>query len=416
MNPPQDGPAGAYLSAAQAAGRLGVKLATLYAYTSRGLVRSVPSGGGPARRYLQADIERLRSRSEARSGAATPAGGALRSGEPLLDTAIAWLGDEGPVYRGRLATALAERESFESVAELLWTGELPGDPPRWSADGLGLPRRALAELLPPGTHPLAALPIAAAALGARDADRHATHAAFVLPCARQLIRRLTAALALTAAPARLDEALAAPSVAESLAIALAARPGRRAVRAIDRALVLLADHELNPSTFAARVAASTHADLYACLGAGFAALGGPRHGGASERVAALLAEIGRPERAAEVVRARLRRGELIPGFGHAVYRGTDPRAAPLLASALELAPRLRAVRTVEALIRAMRAARRPPANVDTALAALGPALGLPSERTPALFAVGRLAGWVAHVLEQYEGPLIRPRARYLQEA
>ena len=131
---------------------------------------------------------------------------------------------------------------------------------------------------------------------------------------------------------------------------------------------------------------------------------------------ALVQEIGRPERAASVVRDRLRRGEHIPGFGHLVYAGPDPRAQPVLASARALAPRALAVRVVEALIDAMRDAGRPEPNVDTSIVALAAATGIPPESTPALFAIARMAGWTAHVLEQYgAGFLMRPRARYLEQ-
>ncbi len=153
--------------------------------------------------------------------------------------------------------------------------------------------------------------------------------------------------------------------------------------------------------------------MYACSLAGLAALQGPRHGGASEQVAALIAEIGLPERAEAVVHERVRRGDFIPGFGHMIYSGPDPRTAPLLETARSLAPQSRVVLTVGALIQAMARAGRPPANVDTALVALGGALGVPPGALPAIFGVGRLAGWVAHALEQYGGGLLRPRARYV---
>lgn len=412
-------PHGEYLSSDEAADRLGVKLQTLYAYTSRGWIRSVPGGRGPARMYLRADVERLRSRGEARRGGPPAGGPALRYGEPVMDSAITWLGqDEGPLYRGHAAVALAEADvPFESVAELLWTGALPETPPHWPVDGLGIPLDALRALIPAGTPVLSVLPIAVAALGAADPDRYATAPEAVLPRARVLIRRATATLALTqdpVDPARIQEALRAPTVAESLAVAIDARSSVGALRAINRALVLMADHELNASTFTARVAASTDADVYACVCAGLSTLSGPRHGAASARAHALMREIGRPERAARVLRERLGRGEHIPGFGHLVYRGRDPRGEPLLASARQLAPRSRIVRTVDAVIESMREAQRPHANVDTAIVALSAALGMAPNMTPALFAIGRLSGWVAHILEQYAADfIVRPRARYL---
>src|SRR5439155_21588512 len=112
--------------------------------------------------------------------------------------------------------------------------------------------------------------------------------------------------------------------------AVGGRAGRAGVRALNRALVLSADHELNSSTFAGRVAASVGADVYACVAAALAAFSGPRHGGACDRIEALLAETGRPERAATAIEERRRRGELVPGFGHQLYPGGDPRTPPLL--------------------------------------------------------------------------------------
>ena len=174
--------------------------------------------------------------------------------------------------------------------------------------------------------------------------------------------------------------------------------------------MLSADHELNPSSFTARVAASTGADLYACVGAALGALSGPEHSGACERVEALLAEIGTPARVATVIEDRTRRGDALPGFGHPLYVHGDPRAAALLAG---LAPRRRAERTLAALVARMKAARREPPNIDLALVATASALGLPPGAASAIFAVGRAAGWIAHVLEQREaGFVLRPRARY----
>jgi citrate synthase len=229
--------------------------------------------------------------------------------------------------------------------------------------------------------------------------------------ARRLIRATIEQLAL-ARPRALRQVQRASSVAQALLLALGGRADEAAVAAVDRALILVLDHELNASTFAARVAASTGADLYACLGAALATLSGPRHGGATDRVEALLAEVASPRRASSAVVARRRRGEAIPGFGHRRYPAGDPRAVPLLQYAERSSERVE-VRTLRAVRRAMQRAGQPPPTIDFALVSLAQALGLAKGSAAILFFVGRTAGWVAHVLEQRrQGGLLRPRAAY----
>ncbi|AKQ69673.1 Citrate synthase (si) [Myxococcus hansupus] len=149
--------------------------------------------------------------------------------------------------------------------------------------------------------------------------------------------------------------------------------------------------------------------------AALAALSGPKHGGACDRVEALLAEVGRPERASAVIHERLRRGESMTGFGHPLYPDGDPRTPPLVEAAQALRPEAPSVRIASAVLDVMRAAGHPPPSVDFGLVMLAGALGLPPGAGATLFAVGRAAGWVAHVLEQREqGHLLRPRARYVE--
>jgi citrate synthase len=191
------------------------------------------------------------------------------------------------------------------------------------------------------------------------------------------------------------------------------------VRALDAALVLLADHELAASTVAARAAASVRADPYAVVCAGLAVASGTLHAGASLDIEALLAEAGRPERGARAVGDRLRRGERIRGFGHAVYQSGDPRAAFLLgllreaaASASTRAPAER-LAVAEAVLEAAANRRLAAPNVDFALATLASMAGMTAGAGEAIFVVARSAGWLAHALEEYErGRPIRPRASY----
>jgi citrate synthase len=399
------------LTSDEAAAYLGIKRETLYAYASRGLVKGLPGARGHGRRYRREDLEPLRARS------AGPAASALRYGDPVLETRITRMSPEGPEYRGRLATDLVrDGASFETVAELLWTGLLPAVPPRWPGDGPVLRERDLARVLPPGSGPLAVLSLVLPVLATADPLRFDAEPAAVMARARRLIPRLAASFALALDPRRLPAALDTGDPVLALARALGVPEARKPLELLRAALILCADHELNASTFAARVAASTGADLHACLSAAVATFTGPRHGGASEQVEWMVREAGTPARAAATVGDRLRRGERLPGFGHPFYPAGDPRAPPLIERALALAPRSTRLRTVLAVAEAVQATGRPRANIDVAIAAACAALDLPVGLGPALFAVGRSAGWVANVLEQQTSPaVLRPRARFIGE-
>ncbi|NPD27145.1 citrate synthase [Corallococcus exiguus] len=434
------------LRAEEAAALLGVKRATLYTYVSRGLVRCVPEKGTKENRYLRADVERLKTRHDARAGHAAVASGALRWGEPVIDSSVSRISEEGLSYRGHDAVELATRgHRFEDVAELLWTGHLPRESTAWPApeapwdnagsteppvrgkrqsaservastprDALLVSPTALSAMLPRDTPPLSALAALVPLIAASDAGRFAAPVEQDMLRARRIIRHLGAWVCVAQAPGRVSRALKEPTVAASLATAWDAKP-KRTAELINLALVLCADHELNTSTFAARVTASSGADLYACISAALAAISGHRHGGACDRVEALIAEVGRPERAAQVVHGRLRRGEAVTGFGHRLYLKGDPRTPPLVAAALSVKPEAPKVRVARAVMDTMRDAGHPPPSLDWGLVMLADALGLPSGAATVLFSLGRTAGWVAHVLEQREqGHLLRPRARYVE--
>jgi citrate synthase len=394
-----------YVDARTASRFLGIQVRTLYAYVSRGLVRSMPGARGRPRLYAQADLERLKARSDARSGHGAVAAGALRWGEPVLDSAITEITPRGPRYRGRLAVDLVG-ERFEHVAELLWSGYLPSAPVTWPRRAL--PLALLGKLVPPGARPLDAMPLVVDLLALADAQHNDDRADAFIARARAVIPLLAGTLAPDTA--RMARALAADRVATIAARALGLSD--EAAEPINSALVLLADHELNASSFAARVAASTGAGVYACITAALATLSGPRHGTASELVAA-FADTHPDTRAA--ARAAKRSGELPPGFGHSLYPDGDPRAAPLLAMARDnlqgyaRGGTQQRARTLLALADAM-----PGANVDVGLAAFVAALGVPPSTGPGFYAIARTAGWIAHALEQRAaGYLLRPRARYI---
>jgi citrate synthase len=410
MNQPSE-----YVAAREAARLLGVKLSTLYAYVSRGLVRSQPGPRGRGRLYACADLERLKSRGEARAGHGPVAAAAMSFGEPVLRTRISEIRPDGPAYRGHSAVELARRGvSFEAVAELLISGTLD-ESVRWGPEP-ALVRR-LRGAVPDGQPPLATLLAAVPRAALLDEDRFSAPLEAELARARRLVRTMAALLSACAGRAPSDAA-GADTVAECLAVALGVRPDR-AAEPLNRVLVLTADHELNASTFAARVVASTGADLYAAVTGGLAALSGPRHGALSERVEALLDEVGEPSRARAVVTARASRGEAIPGFGHPLYPTGDPRVPPLLELATTIAPpskRASGLQTLLAVSEEMERGKRERPNLDFGLVAVVRALDLPRGSATALFAIGRTAGWIAHALEQRaSGQLLRPRAAYVGE-
>jgi len=399
---------GEWISADRAARLLGVKPATLYAYVSRGFIRSrsSPPGAG-GRRYARADLERHRARSLARKGHAAVASGALSFGEPVLDTRVSNITRDGPAYRGHAAVALAEADTPpERVAELLAHGTLPERTPQVPLDLAFLYR--LRRLVPRDAPPLRAMLLAMIHAEPRESD---------LVWARELVRLLAVSPALARGGQPLRAALSAPTLAGALLAALGRRADPRARRVMQRALVLSADHELNASTFAARIAAGAGADLAHCLVAALGVLTGARHGGASHRVEAFVAGLERPEHAITRVRECLAVGKAVPGFGHPLYPDGDPRAPPLIAAAEAVRRHLPGVaRALAASREAMRLAGGEGPNLDHALVVVRAALGLPAGSASAIFAVGRAMGYVAHVFEQRaSGQLLRPRARYVGE-
>ena len=395
-----------WVDAATAAAHLGISVRSLYAYVSRGQVRSVPGEQGRPRLYAYADLERLRVRRDARAGHGAVAAGALRWGEPVLDSAITAITPRGPAYRGKLAVELAGAVPFENVAELLWAGYLPDRRVDWPPGAI--PHAQLARLVgaEPRT-PLDVMPLLIQIAALADRERDDLRPDALIACGRRLIPLLAAALAPGFVAAAVTRALGASSVAQIAARALGVADELAPV--IDSALVLLADHELNASSFTARIAASTAAGPYACVAAALATMSGRKHGSASEPVARFAAEVGPPEAARAAVRALRRRGEVPPGFGHPIYPKGDPRAPPLLEAAQRL-PGARNARTLFAIIEATTDAAP---NCDIGLAALVAALGAPPTAGTGLFAVARAAGWLAHAIEQRAaGFILRPRARY----
>lgn len=403
-----------WVAAGEACALLGVKAATLYAYASRGLVRSASGPrGGRARVYHREDLDRLKTRSLARSGHAAVAAGALRWGEPVLETRVGAIREDGPAYRGQSALALArDGARFEDVCVLLWGGAPFTAEAELDERRLGAPIASLRALLRNDAEPFDGMLVTAAALAASEARGE------TMEVARQrapaLVRRLVAACGLARGSDAVTASLEAEGTARALLVALGGKTTKASVAAMNEALIVIADHELNASTFAARVAASAGASTTASISAALGALSGPLHGAATARVDSLVAEVERPERAAAMIAARLDRGESVPGFGHPLYPKGDPRGERLLELAAKLGPRQRSVRVLTSVVAAMDLVSREAPTVDVGLVALAGALGQRRGAPLGIFASGRVAGWIAHVLEQKEaGFMLRPRARYV---
>jgi citrate synthase len=396
-------PAGPYyLTAQEAAAALGVVAATLYAYASRGQLRSEPIPGRPReRRYHREDIERLRERKETRRDPGKAAARSLRWGGPVLESGITLVHDGRFYYRGQDATTLATTASLEHVAALLWAAD---EAEREALPALSSPLslRQLAQVQAVAKDSITALQTALPIAAAQDFASSNLHPAAVRQTGARIIRLFTNIVAPRQAQLPVHLALQAEWA-----------PKRDAAGDVIRtALVLCADHELNVSAFTARCAASAGASPYDVVSAAMATLKGYKHGGAAERVLALLAEAETPKNARTLIADRLRRGERVPGFGHPLYPAGDPRAVLLLRLA-KASGNKREWERVRGVWRAGSALLQDRPNLDFGLAAVTRAYGLPARAPVLLFALGRTVGWIAHAIEEYaSGQLIRPRARY----
>jgi citrate synthase len=407
-----------WISAGEAARRLGIKQATLYSYVSRGvLTRRRASGSGAAR-------------SGSGGGRGGPGRGSLfdpgeveelaRRGRPrrppglaglVIESGVTEIADDRLWFRGLDALDLACDWNFEDVCELLWDVPPGPDPGEWQAAPAALAAGTAAQAaLPPGTFPLERLQVIVPALAAADPLRLQFDPPAVAAAGRAIIAGLVDCLP----PAGAGNQQAAAGIPARLWPRLCPDdPPPGLLDALRAALVLLADHELAASTLAARVAASVRADPYAVVATGLGAVSGALHGGASLGAETMLAAAQDAAGVPRVVGELLRRGERVPGFGHFVYRGGDPRAGLLLAmvsSAVPASPRLA---VVDSVLAEMHRRSLPEPNIDFALAVLASCAGMIRGAGEVIFAVARTAGWLAHALEEYAARTpLRPRAVY----
>ena len=375
-----------WIAAEDARERLGVRPQTLYAYVSRGRVQVRPDPRDPRRSlYRAADIAALTQRKSRSRKVSEVAAGAIAWGEPVLASEITTVAGGRLFYRGRDAIRLAETETLESVARLLRGGH-----------GAALKRTERPRPPEAGDMRTRAF-LALAARAAVDPPARGRNPLALAVEAATLLDVLTDAVA---------GEVGGGAIHNRLALAWGIGPGGPGADLIRRCLVLVADHELNASAFAARVAASTGASLGAAALAGLATLTGPRHGMATAAVRTFAAEAAQLA-PAQAIANRLSEDRALPGFGHQLYPDGDPRAAALL-------DRFAPPRELAALRDAVMQQTGLAPNIDFALVAACEALRLPQDAPFALFAVARCAGWIAHAIEQGQtNAVIRPRARYV---
>ncbi|HTD05358.1 citrate synthase family protein [Undibacterium sp.] len=400
------------LSAAEAASLLGISLPTLYAYVSRGMLHSISDEGARSKRYLHDEVLRLAARNTDSRRAGRTAEHAIDWGVPVLESLITLIADGKLHYRGHDAIALAQTATLEQVAQLLWEHEGENLFGHGGAEQQDVSARLWRSL----QTPLAKLP---------PLDRAMSLLPAIAPHLRHTWDRTEAGM--LRAGARLMQVLAAALVGGAISdtplhlrIAQAWNVDEQAADLLRAAMVLCADHELNASTFTVRCVASTGAHLYAAVTAGLAALSGPRHGGESLRVRALLDAALEQDELPRFLAERLQHagrptgyGHLLAGFGHPLYPQGDPRGKLLLQMLPRFATQDKA-RTILAIADAGQQVTGQFPNVDFGLAALELACGWPRSAGQVLFALGRSAGWIAHAMEQVaDGRLIRPRARYI---
>jgi citrate synthase len=400
-----------YLSRADALRILGVKPQTLYSYVSRGLIRRLRHPTGGASHYNYQDLQRVKARSAARSGHGAVAASAIHWGEPILDTRITEITPGGPRYRKRLGVDLVrENYSFESVAEYLWLGDEPAPSRTWSDEpDVGNIPFQLGDLF--RAHPdihirqLMTSAVLLRGLASRHGNQEPTSWDDDTEVARELIQTLVGAFGFLGPEKAYAKIESGESISHALLRVLGVATTEKNMLAMNGALVLVADHELTPATFAARIAASVHSDMHSCIGAALQVHFGSMFGLRCDRVEQALGEREGDDDAA------FHEPESSVGFHHPLYTNGDPRAMALLEIAIEI-ERGRPGSCVQT-------GHSPIWNpelitIEEALVALCRSLGVARQTAGGLLALGRAAGWVAHVIEQRKDDfVIRPRGKFL---
>ena len=391
-----------YLSAKEAAQELSISIPTLYAYVSRGLIRSEEGEGKTrAKRYRRADVEALKTRKTLRKNPAKAVEDALHWGTPILESGITLIENGRLYYRGHDALTLPQTHTFEEVATLLWQNSFTANTLFTKQPNFSF----LTDIQPHLTHlsPVDAFQMVLPVAAHHDLGGYNLQPEAVVQTGARILQLETAVITQNSNPTPIAQALQqawAPQQPEVIAL-------------INSALIYCADHELNVSTFTARTVASAEATPYAAVSAGLSALQGKKHGGFTERVDLFFREVDTADNAYQAIANRLKRGEIIPGFGHPLYPEGDPRGQALLTQIAAHYPNSSVVQLAQSVCQIIKELNNTTPNIDFALVTLAWAAKLPRQAPIALFAIGRTAGWIGHIIEQYnQNLMIRPRAKY----
>jgi citrate synthase len=418
-----------YITRHEAIERLGIKPETLYSYVSRGWIRRLRHPDKKQSLYFKEDVEKIRARSDARKKEGVVAAGAMQyGGEPVILTAITEITRGGPRYRNYSAVELARSGvPFESSAALLWSGpsvvESVSSAARksivWPLEPVPAGFLQLANSIGElhenkGIHELFSIMTLALGIGIGNPGERTKQGSEFIPEARQLIQTLSGCLGFLSSRHAYRPIAPGESIAEAVIRSLGGSPVPASLHAMNAALTLSADHELNPATFAARIAASSEADLHSCIAAAICTHSGARIARACDRLEDFFSSAKTKTQLVNKIIALEKTFQAIPGFNHPMYPKGDPRAYCLLDIIRETLPQAKQLEKIYDFLDEAAARLQLYPRIELAIVALAFALELPSRSAAGLYTFGRTAGWVSHVMEQrITGQLIRPRAKFV---
>jgi citrate synthase len=397
------------LTSAQAAARLQIKPATLYAYVSRGLLSGERAEKGGST-YDPLDVEAF---AASRRKGSRPAGGPV--GRPLmvLDSDLTLIQDDELYFRGASATDLARRLQFEDGVRLLWATPDSQD----DMDDRFVSRPDVVKAIRKASSTLGDAPrfmdrlkLAVLIAGSSDPVRDSLAQGAVRDAGRQILATMVDSLP----DLQTDPRLSAPLATRLWSKLSLLEPSPGNLRILNATMVICMDHDLAISTMSARVTASARADSYAAVLAALSTLDGAMHGAASIAAVGMLTETMATRNPERAISAQIARFQIIPGFGHIVYKEVDPRAE-FLFKAMRAVPEYREALAAADLLSTVVHSRSPrPANLDLALAVLVVGAKMQADAGELIFAVSRTAGWISHILDEYAQPAmrLRPESRY----